>query len=86
MRLHPKSLASTDHAPGPIIASAAPMVPNNMLAHGSPGWEAAFQSPRTAASDPETGVHKPTIRSIPVMTASVTLITGSIGPVCPVNL
>jgi hypothetical protein len=30
MRFHPNSPASTDQAPGPIIARAAPSVPNRM--------------------------------------------------------
>src|SRR2546421_74177 len=41
MRFRPNRRASTDHAPGPSIASAAPNAPSRMCIHGSVGCEKA---------------------------------------------
>ena len=64
MRCRPKSRASMDEAPGPIIARAAPRAACNNAIHGSPECEEnsvkATQSFATAASAPATGVHSPT--------------------------
>ena len=79
MRFHPKSRASTDHAPGPSSTNAAPMVPNRTFAHTSPGREMVFHNPRAATSDPEIGVHKPATRSIALTIASTTRMAGSLG-------
>jgi hypothetical protein len=68
MRFHPKSLASTDHMPGPIIAKATPTVANRILTHGS--VDLVAQIPRIATIVPVTGVHKPARRSSPAMIAS----------------
>jgi hypothetical protein len=65
MRFSPKRRASTDQAPGPRSARAAPSVPNRIQVQGFPGCENAFQSAMTATSAPAMGVHKPASRSIP---------------------
>src|SRR5260221_912926 len=59
------------------------MVPRRMFVHGSPGWEMAFQSPRTATSDPETGVQRPAIRSIPAAIASISATVDPTGIAVP---
>jgi hypothetical protein len=79
MRFHPKSRASTDHAPGPSSAKATPRVPKRILAHGSPGCQKVSQTSKTATSAPETGVHKPASSSIPVAVASTHRAVGSVG-------
>jgi hypothetical protein len=79
MRFHPKRRASTDQAPGPSSASAALMVPNRMLGHGSPVSENAFHSETIATSAPAMGVHKPATRRSPAATASTCTMTGVIG-------
>ena len=83
MRFHPNSRASTDHAPGPSSANAAPMVAMKMQAEGSPGRVIMFHSASAANNKPAIGVHNPASRSIPIMIAT----TGSAmnwmdGPVC----
>ena len=69
MRFHPKRRASTDQAPGPSSARAAPRVAIRIRVHGSPGCEKTFHTSMTTRSDPATGVHKPAIRSIPAPVA-----------------
>jgi len=65
----PKSLASMDQAPGPIIARAAPRAACMRRIHGSLECEKyrerAIHTLTMAASVPATGVHKPIRRSIP---------------------
>src|SRR5260221_12281503 len=70
IRFHPNSLASTDHAPGPSNANAAPMVARKMQADLSPDRETAFHSARTPTRDPTTGVHSPATRVTPAATDS----------------
>ena len=70
MRFHPNSRASTDHAPGPSSANAAPMVAMKMQAEGSPGRVMMFHSASAATSEPASGVHNPASRSIPIMLAT----------------
>jgi len=65
MRFHPKRRASTDQAPGPSMARAAPTVANNTLVQMFPGSKKTFQISMTAASVPAMGVHKPAINSNP---------------------
>ena len=79
----PKSRASMDHAPGPIIARAAARTACTMGIHGSPECEKyrekAIHTLAMAASVPATGVHKPIRRSIPAtapMICSTTIVTG----------
>jgi hypothetical protein len=71
MRFHPKSRASTDHAPGPSKANAMPSVPSRTLAHGSPVCEKRSSSSKTATNVPEIGVHRPARSSIPAPLASM---------------
>ena len=70
MRFHPNSPASTDQAPGPIIARAAPNVPNRMRVHRSTGCDSAFHSSRNATVAPAIGVHNPASRSNPAAVAN----------------
>jgi len=65
MRFHPKRRASTDQAPGPSSARAAPKVPNRMGIEGSPACERMFHSSMSVTTDPAIGVHRPTTNSIP---------------------
>src|ERR1700751_2587388 len=65
MRFHPKRRASTDQAPGPSSARAAPRVPSMIQLHGSPGCEKACHHAMTATNTPAMGVQKPASRSIP---------------------
>jgi hypothetical protein len=78
MRRQPKRRASTDQAPGPSSARAAPIVAKKMHAHGSPGREMIFHSPRIATSDPEIGVHKPTSKNAPTAIASPSRAAGAV--------
>ncbi len=54
MRRHPESRASTDHAPGPIKAKAAPSVANSE-------WITAFPSPNIRSDTSNTAVAAPAI-------------------------
>jgi hypothetical protein len=65
MRFHPKRRASTDQAPGPSSARAAPRVPSMIQLHGSPSREKACHHAMTATSAPATGVQKPASKRIP---------------------
>ena len=75
----PNNLASIDQAPGPIIAKVAPRVANMMGMNGLSGREKAIQTSTMATSVPAIGVHKPTRRGIPALTA---IICGRIGVNC----
>jgi hypothetical protein len=79
MRFHPKRRASTDQAPGPSMARAAPRVPNRILLHGSPACEKACHSARIATSAPAMGVHKPASRSMPAPVARTWITARLIG-------
>jgi hypothetical protein len=65
MRLHPKSRASTDHRPGPNIASAAAMVPVNRPTTGCSSTRRTCEISIRATTAPATGVHSPTTRRSP---------------------
>src|SRR5262245_48234235 len=81
MRFHPKSRASSDHAPGPSSTRATHRVAKRTSAHGFPRWEMALHNPRAALSDPEMGVHKPMSRRIPQAIATTARVPGPIdGP------
>jgi hypothetical protein len=54
MRRHPESRASTDHAPGPIKAKAAPNVANSE-------WITAFPSPNARNNTSNAAVPAPAI-------------------------
>jgi hypothetical protein len=79
MRFHPNKRASTDQAPGPSSARAAPMIPTRRLVRGSPEWEKAFQSSKNTTIAPATGVHKPASRSIAAIAESESIVVGRIG-------
>ena len=84
IRFHPNSRASSDQAPGPTSAKAAPRVANKMVAHGSAGPpELKFQSSRSAITDPATGVHKPARSRIPATTSITLKITWPSGAPAP---
>src|SRR5208283_523641 len=71
--------ASTDQAPGPSSARAAPRVPNRMYVQGSPVCEKVFHSASTATSVPTMGVHKPAISRSPAAIESTWSMAGPIG-------
>ena len=75
----PKSRASIDQAPGPIIAKVAPRVANMMGINELPGREKATQTSTIATSVPTAGVHKPKRRAIH---APAPIICGRIGANC----
>ncbi len=54
MRRHPESGASTDHAPGPIKAKAAPSVANSQ-------WTNAFPSPKSGSDTSNAAAPAPAI-------------------------
>ena len=55
----PKSRASADQAPGPIIARLRLMQISPMGAKRFPGWEKAIQASAMAATAPAEGVYNP---------------------------
>jgi len=69
-RFLPNSLASIDHAPGPIIAKVTPSVAKMMHIHGSRAWKKMRDTSMIATSVPTTGVHKPARRNIPAAAPS----------------
>src|SRR5437016_13856338 len=71
MRFLPKSLASTDQAPGPIIARVAPNVAKRIGIQGVSGRANAIQSSAIATSVPITGVHNPSARTSPAAAAII---------------
>jgi hypothetical protein len=73
MRLHPKSRASTDHRPGPNIASAAAMVPVNRPTTGYSSTLRICEISITATTAPATGVHNPTTRRSPARASDAEL-------------
>jgi hypothetical protein len=54
MRRHQESRASTDHAPGPIKAKAAPSVANSE-------WTTALPSPNSRSDTPNAAAPAPAI-------------------------
>jgi len=65
MRLHPKRRASTDHAPGPNIARAAPKVAIMRHTNLCAGAVKRPQISVRATRVPTIGVYRPTISRIP---------------------
>ena len=61
----PKSRASMDQAPGPIIAKVAPRIANMIEMSGLLECEKTIHVSTTALRVPATGVHKPRRSSIP---------------------
>jgi len=64
-RFHPKRRASTDHKPGPSIATAAPTVPSKRETHWSPVAVIICQVSTKAINVPAIGVHNPGMSSRP---------------------
>jgi hypothetical protein len=77
MRFLPNRCASTDHAPGPSIASAAPRVASRMCIHGSVECEKAKNNSATAMRPPATGVHKPTSNKVAALAVTSCTMAGS---------
>jgi len=73
MRFLPKRCASTDQAPGPSIASAAPNIANRNSLQGSPVPENVRHNPIIAVATPAMGVHKPADRSSPTTDSTTSL-------------
>jgi len=65
----PKSRASIDQAPGPMIAWVAPSIASRMGTRASPVCTQAIQPSATAITVPLTGVHNPMSRNIPAPAA-----------------
>jgi len=79
MRFHPKRRASIDHSPGPNIARAAAAVPSSSKTHLSPDVVSIFPISIMAKETPTTGVHKPTISSIPPAIRSIAVMVTFMG-------
>ena len=83
MCFRPNCLASTDQAPGPIMAKAAAKIARAREIHGSPeceeNREIAIQTLVMAASAPATGVRNPTKRTIPHATPTICKTMISVG-------
>ena len=71
----PKSLASMDQAPGPIIANVAPRMPSVMEISGLVDRIKMFHASSTAIRVPASGVHRPTSS---IMPAAPPMIAGAI--------
>jgi hypothetical protein len=70
----PKSQASNDQAPGPIIARLAPRTPSTAGRAALFGTENAIQTSAIATKTPATGVHKPASSKAP---ASAPILCGT---------
>jgi hypothetical protein len=57
-RFHPNRRASTDHRPGPNMATAQPMVPSKTVTHRSPAIVMICQVSSNATKVPTMGVHE----------------------------
>jgi hypothetical protein len=64
-RFHPNRRASTDHRPGPNMATAQPMVPSKTVTHRSPAIVMICQVSSNATKVPTMGVHRPGMRRSP---------------------
>jgi hypothetical protein len=73
IRRHPYSLASTDHAPGPSMTSAAPIAMSRRLVEISATEDRPAHNPAAATSEPETGVHRPVSRRTAAMIATTSI-------------
>src|SRR5277367_6820653 len=81
IRFRPNRCASTDHAPGPSIARAAPKAPSRTCIQGSLACDRTRQSSATAISTPATGVHKPTSNSTAKHAAATSRVPKVMPPV-----
>lgn len=70
MRFRPNRRASTDHAPGPIIASATPNAAKTVGIDELLKWNARRDNSAPAMNKPAMGVQRPTIKSAEQQTAS----------------
>ena len=71
MRFLPKSFASTDQAPGPIIARVAPKVAKRIGTHEVSKRAKTIQSSAIATRAPMMGVHNPRARKIPAVAPTI---------------
>ena len=78
----PKSLASMDQAPGPIIANVAPRMPRVMEMSGLVDRVKMFHASSTAIRVPASGVHKPNNISSPVAAPMIAGATAADLDVC----
>lgn len=83
IRFQPKRRASTDHAPGPIIASAAPRAPNSMQIHRLSQRDDTFRSSKSAVRIPAIGVQRPNRNRTPTPVAKTANMTDCTE--CPVG-
>jgi hypothetical protein len=74
MRLRPKTQASIDHVPGPIIAKVAPMTDKKRGRVGCSGDTKASLASRMATRAPAIGVHNPAISRMP---ATAPIVSGT---------
>ena len=81
IRFRPNRRASTDHAPGPSIASAAPKAPSRTCIQGSLECDSTRDNSATAISTPATGVHKPTSNSTAKHAAATSRVPKVMPPV-----
>jgi len=81
MRFRPNRRASTDHAPGPIIASAAPNAANTICMEALLKWNKRRDSSATHMNRPAIGVQRPRINSAEQVAAQNCKVTdrGSAG-------
>ena len=70
MRFRPNRRASTDHAPGPIIASATPNAANTIGIDELLNWNKRRANSAPARNKPAMGVQRPTIKSTEQAAAS----------------
>jgi len=70
MRFRPNRYASTDHAPGPIIARAAPKDASTICIDELLKWNERRDNSAMAISEPTMGVQRPTIKSVEQPAAS----------------
>jgi len=67
----PKSRASSDHAPGPIVARVRPNVANIIETSGLGPLAKAIHTSTKAIRLPATGVQRPTSSNIPAAAAII---------------
>ena len=70
MRFLPKSQASTDHDPGPIIASVSPRVASKTDVSVLLLADSAIHTSAPVTTAPANGVHNPAIRKMPPSAAT----------------
>jgi len=78
----PKRRASSDQAPGPIMATLAPMAAKRSEIQENPPREKPIHNSTATTVAPEMGVQSPTRRSVP---AAAAIISGMIADSCEVT-